>query len=77
MIASLLLGAAAVAGVPTFVGRDTSSPVIVSDNVPDTAGASILRPFVSFSIEFAFFPDFAGTVIQFDALNFALQQRHC
>lgn len=63
MIVSLLLGAVAVAAVPTVVARDSSSsPVAVSSTVPDTAGAAILHPFVSYSIEFAFFPDFAGTV---------------
>ncbi|CAL5866154.1 uncharacterized protein PFLUO_LOCUS361 [Penicillium psychrofluorescens] len=58
MIVSLLLGAAAVAAVPT--GRDASSAIAVTKEAPQEAGDSILQPFVSFSIEFAFFPDYAG-----------------
>lgn len=60
MFISLLLGAAVAAAVPTLVEREASSAVIVTKDVPDTAGAAVLHPFVSFSIEFAFFPDFAG-----------------
>jgi hypothetical protein len=58
MIISLLLGAAAVAAVPT--GSDASSAIAVTKDAPQEAGDSILQPFVSFSIEFAFFPDYAG-----------------
>ncbi|KAJ5769363.1 hypothetical protein N7520_003922 [Penicillium odoratum] len=58
---TLLLFAAAVAANPTTV-RDNSSPVTVSKSAPDNAGAAILRPFVSFSIELASFPEYAGNL---------------
>lgn len=60
MFIPLLLGATVVAAVPTNVERDASSAIAVSGKVPQTAGAAILSPFVSFSIEFSSFPDFAG-----------------
>lgn len=53
--------AAAAAAVISHDVRD-SSAITVSKSVPDNAGESVLHPFVSFSIEFAFFPDFAGTL---------------
>lgn len=59
MFVPLLLSAAVAAAVPTVIERD-SSLVSVAKHAPDTAGAAILPPFVSFSIEFAFFPDYAG-----------------
>lgn len=61
MLYSLLFGAAVVAASPA-VSRDSSSSdvVLVSQSTPDDAGEPILRPFVSFSIEFSSFPDFAG-----------------
>ena len=59
MLVPLLFGAAVAAAGPTLVERD-NSPVAVSLDVPSTAGAKVLHPFVSFSIELAFFPDFAG-----------------
>lgn len=62
MLYSLLFGAAVVAASPAAVSRDSSSSdvVSVSQSTPDDAGEPILRPFVSFSIEFSSFPDFAG-----------------
>lgn len=54
MIASLLFTAAVVAAAPS------GSAVSVSQTVPKDAASGILAPFVSFSIEFSFFPDFAG-----------------
>ena len=60
MFVPLLLSAAVAAAVPAVIERDSSS-VSVAKDAPDTAGAAVLRPFVSFSIEFAFFPDYAGT----------------
>lgn len=60
---SLLFGAAVVAASPTTVAKDSPSAVTISQNAPKDAGAAILRPFVSFSIEFASFPDFAGMSI--------------
>ena len=59
---SILLGAAhSIAARPTFQDeRSTSSSISLSASVPDDAALPVLHPFVSFSIEFAFFPDFAG-----------------
>ena len=37
------------------------SVISVSGQVSQAAGAAVLSPFVSFSIEFSSFPDFAGT----------------
>ncbi|KAJ5538578.1 hypothetical protein N7494_008057 [Penicillium frequentans] len=62
MFVSLLFGAAVVAASPTTVARDSPSAVTISQNAPKDAGAAILHPFVSFSIEFASFPDFAGNL---------------
>jgi hypothetical protein len=63
MFISLVLGAAVAAAVPTTAGRDVS-PIAVSQEIPQTAGAAVLSPFVSFSIEFSSFPDFAGMFVQ-------------
>jgi hypothetical protein len=60
MFVPLLLAAAMAAAVPTAVERDVSA-IAVSREAPQTAGAAVLSPFVSFSIEFSSFPDFAGT----------------
>ncbi|KAI2786311.1 Beta-glucuronidase [Penicillium oxalicum] len=59
MLFSLLCGAATVvtATASTLVTR-------VSQDVPVDAASSILAPFVSFSIEFSSFPDFAGNKSQ-------------
>lgn len=54
MFISLLFTAAVVTAVPS------SSAVSVSKTVPKDAASGILAPFVSFSIEFSSFPDFAG-----------------
>ncbi|KAJ5111375.1 hypothetical protein N7532_001910 [Penicillium argentinense] len=61
MFIHLLAGAAAAAAVPT-AGRDSSPVVDVGKDVPGSAGAAVLHPFVSFSIEFSSFPDFAGNL---------------
>lgn len=53
-------GAALAAAVPTNVKQHGSPAVTVRKQVPHNAGAAILAPFVSFSIEFSSFPDFAG-----------------
>ncbi|OOG00165.1 glycoside hydrolase family 79 protein [Aspergillus carbonarius ITEM 5010] len=46
---------------PTASDRVGSSESIsLSASVPEDAGLAVLHPFVSFSIEFAFFPDYAG-----------------
>lgn len=58
---SLLL-AAATAAAPSSNNGGASSAIAVKSTVPEDAGAPVLRPFVSFSIEFAFFPDFAGNL---------------
>lgn len=63
MLVSLFLGAAVATAVPTVVERDSSSAVTVTKDAPESAGAAVLHPFVSFSIEFAFFPDFAGMLM--------------
>lgn len=57
MILSLILGAATAAALPASWG----SGITVEKTVPDSAGESVLQPFVSFSIEFAWFPVYAGT----------------
>jgi len=54
---SLLLGATTV--VAALVEREVS-PITIDKDVPESAGAAVLHPFVSFSIEFSSFPDFAG-----------------
>ncbi|KAJ5518698.1 Glycoside hydrolase superfamily [Penicillium expansum] len=53
-------GAALAAAVPTNVKQHGSPAVTVRKQVPHNAGAAILAPFVSFSMEFSSFPDFAG-----------------
>lgn len=60
MLVSLLFSATAVVAVPTVLERDSSYPIQVSKDAPESAGVAILQPFVSFSIEFSSFPDFAG-----------------
>lgn len=57
MLASLLFGAAVVAAAPS------SSAISVSTTVPKDAASGVLAPFVSFSIEFSSFPDFAGIFV--------------
>jgi len=37
-----------------------STSFAVSSSLPSSAGVPVLEAFVSYSIEFAFFPDFAG-----------------
>ena len=50
-----------VRAAPTASDRVGSSESIsLSASVPEDAGLAVLHPFVSFSIEFAFFPDYAG-----------------
>jgi hypothetical protein len=50
--------AAAQASAPA--GLDHSVNAVTVPGTPAAAGAPVLESFVSFSIEFAFFPDFAG-----------------
>ncbi|QKX57278.1 uncharacterized protein TRUGW13939_04389 [Talaromyces rugulosus] len=54
MLVPLLIGVGA-----AFGAVSNSSAVMVSKEVPQNAGAAILAPFVSFSIEFSSLPDFA------------------
>jgi hypothetical protein len=54
MFVSLLFSAAVVVAAPS------SSAISVSKTVPKDAASGVLAPFVSFSIEFSSFPDFAG-----------------
>ncbi|KAL2012885.1 hypothetical protein VTN00DRAFT_410 [Thermoascus crustaceus] len=58
---SLLLVAAA-AAAPSSSNGGATSAVAVKSTASEEAGAPVLSPFVSFSIEFAFFPDFAGNL---------------
>lgn len=76
MLFSLFLGAAVATAAPTVVERGSSSPVPVTQDVPDSAGAAVLHPFVSFSIEFAFFPDFAGMLMHMVCGHIRLIQLH-
>ncbi|KAL1961879.1 hypothetical protein VTN77DRAFT_959 [Rasamsonia byssochlamydoides] len=57
---SLLCTAATAAAAAISHNIRDSSPIAVSESVPASAGDPVLPPFVSFSIEFAFFPDYAG-----------------
>lgn len=56
MLVPLVLAAASIAVATPL----SSNAIVVSEKVPTDAGPSVLQPFVSFSIEFAFFPDYAG-----------------
>lgn len=58
MILSLILGAATGAAIPTGGANE----LLVDTMAPSHAGEPILHPFVGFSIEFAWFPAFAGTL---------------
>lgn len=60
MLIYLLLGVAVGTAVPVTANLDASA-ITVGESVPQAAGAAILTPFVSFSIELSSFPDFAGT----------------
>lgn len=51
---------AAAAAISHHVHVRDSAPIAVSGTVPDNEGYPVLHPFVSFSIEFAFFPEYAG-----------------
>lgn len=55
--AASVAAAAALAANPAA----SLSPIPVQESVPEEAGAAVLQPFVSYSIEFAFFPDYAGS----------------
>jgi len=66
---STALSAVAYAQAPTFVGgtpsgssftRSTGLNAIPVNPTPSNAGGPLLQSFVSYSIEFAFFPDYAG-----------------
>ncbi|KAJ9315701.1 CAZyme family GH79 [Paecilomyces variotii] len=60
MLVPVILAAASVAVATPL----SSNAVAVSEKVPADAGPPVLQPFVGFSIEFAFFPDFAGNKSQ-------------
>jgi hypothetical protein len=53
----LLLGSSAAAATAAATSGDTH---VLSVTAPNTAGPAVLSPFVCFSIEFVYFPDFAG-----------------
>ncbi|PWY92738.1 hypothetical protein BO70DRAFT_282858 [Aspergillus heteromorphus CBS 117.55] len=62
-LAAIILGGAvgmAAAAASVDDGNGNSTSITLSQTVPGTAGVPVLHPFVSFSIEFAFFPDYAG-----------------
>jgi hypothetical protein len=44
-----------------FLAADSAATIIVSGAPPADASTAIPEAFVSYSIEFAFFPDFAGS----------------
>jgi hypothetical protein len=58
MFVLLLFSAAVVAAAPS------SSAISVSKRAPEDAASGVLAPFVSFSIEFSSFPDFAGIFVR-------------
>jgi hypothetical protein len=49
--------------IPLILSAGVAADITVSRKVPDDAGEPVLQPFVSFSIEFAYFPDYAGMPI--------------
>ena len=59
MLPFLLVAATAAMAFPTNGDKDA---VLVHSKVPHHAGQPVLQPFVSFSIEFAWFPEFAGII---------------
>ncbi|KAJ5336963.1 hypothetical protein MYU51_006263 [Penicillium brevicompactum] len=61
MLFCLLLGVTMATAVPA-TAESGVSVISVSGQVPQAAGAAVLSPFVSFSIEFSSFPDFAGNL---------------
>lgn len=68
MLVPVILAAASVAVATPL----SSNAVAVSEKVPADAGPPVLQPFVGFSIEFAFFPDFAGIF----ELDYSIFPRH-
>lgn len=59
MIFSLILCATAAVAIPAG-GDSPAAQIVVDSTAPNHAGEPVLHPFVSFSIEFAWFPAFAG-----------------
>jgi hypothetical protein len=57
--ASAVLAPATASTIPHTI-RGDSGAIEVNAAVPSNAGIPVLHPFVSFSLEFAFFPDYAG-----------------
>ncbi|RAH44126.1 glycosyl hydrolase family 79 C-terminal domain-containing protein [Aspergillus brunneoviolaceus CBS 621.78] len=59
-LAALSTTVTAAPAVTSPNNSSSSSVIVVSQSVPESAGLPVLHPFVSFSIEFVFFPDYAG-----------------
>lgn len=64
--ALFLLAAGIATGAPTSPSRDG---ITVPLSVPNTAAAPILQPFLGYSIEFFFWPDFAGNLTHPNAFS--------
>ena len=69
LLVATVLSTALSGQAPTFVGgtpsgslftRSTNLSAIPVNLTPSNAGDPLLQSFVSYSIEFAFFPDYAG-----------------
>ena len=69
LLVATVLSTALSPQAPTFVGgtpsgslftRSTNLSAISVNLTPSNAGGPLLQSFVSYSIEFAFFPDYAG-----------------
>lgn len=67
MLPLILGAAAAVAALPAT--GDGADAVLVHGRAPHHAGQPVLHPFVSFSIEFSWFPEFAGMGFLFTAFR--------
>ncbi|RJE21915.1 hypothetical protein PHISCL_05760 [Aspergillus sclerotialis] len=61
MLLLLILCATAASAIPSGGDSPVSSHVVAEGISADHAGEPVLHPFVSFSIEFAWFPTYAGT----------------
>lgn len=58
---SIYLALASVCQFMVFASGNTSTAVVVPSSPPTNAALPILEAFISYSIEFVFLPDFAGT----------------
>ncbi|KAL5327447.1 hypothetical protein ACEPPN_005143 [Leptodophora sp. 'Broadleaf-Isolate-01'] len=60
---SIYLALASVCQFMVFASGNTSTAVVVPSSPPTNAALPILEAFISYSIEFVFLPDFAGTSV--------------